>query len=462
MAHYNRIKTQKIAPVGTIMPWTGTSAIGEEPDSIPRGWIICNAGAKGLNAADYPILASIVGNEYGPYPDAGIGQVLGTNFGIVNSFPYNKDMSNGHVDTFDLPNLNQVALVDIEMGLVPTDSSNGPSDITVVGPYMSENGSTGQQPKTLVKSDVDLSFNVEPSNDLAGRITGIVMDPPIYFTTAYALPRKLGIDHTPAHTHRPMSDSDFDQFTFALPTGSHLLEFQPGKGLPDNASQTSSVTAIGWKGNSSQAHTFRPGTYEVTWYDANDGGISMVDGASQKNIAAAAAEVPVNPTGGRNIPITAQIEEEYIDAGGAIPGLPPASAHTGAFPPAGRYQGQRNFYASPDIPAGHRGAGMPATYVEDEPVNVDGKQVPNPNVTNTYTTCLNHEAERFADGALRSHKHDSMEVSMTKGSLGIPTTLLVNNVSTGTTVPVDIDTALSVNINANTPSQTMIYIMRAF
>ena len=65
MAHYNRIKTQKIVPVGTIMPWTGTSAIGEEPDSIPRGWIICNAGAKGLNAADYPILASIVGNEYG-------------------------------------------------------------------------------------------------------------------------------------------------------------------------------------------------------------------------------------------------------------------------------------------------------------------------------------------------------------------------------------------------------------
>ena len=461
MAHYNRIKTQKIAPVGTILPWTGGSTVGDSADDIPRGWLICNAGQKGLNAADYPILASIIGNEYGPFPDATIGQQTGINFGIVNAFPYNKDIASGHVDTFDLPNLNQVALVDLEMGLVDTDSSNGDSDITVVGPYMSRNGSTGTQAKTLVKSDIDLSFNVEPSNNLAGRVTGIVMDPPIYFTSAYVIPRKLGIDHTPAHTHRPASDSEFDQFFFANPTGNKLLEWQPGKGLQD-ASNVSSVTAIGWKGNTSQAHTFRPGLYDVTWYDQNDGGISMVDGGTQKNVAATAGAVPVGPTAGRTIPITAQIENEYQDMNAAIPGLPPAPAHTGAFPPAGRYQGARNFYASTDIPVAHRGAGMPNSYVEDEPVNAEGKQVPNPNVTNTYTTCLNHEAERFADAGLRSHKHDSMEISMTKGSLGIPTTLLVNNVSTGTTVPVDIDTALSVNVNANTPSQTMIYIMRAF
>ena len=101
MAHYNRIKTQKIAPVGTILPWTGGSTVGDSADDIPRGWLICNAGQKGLNAADYPILASIIGNEYGPFPDATIGQQTGINFGIVNAFPYNKDIARGHVDTFD-------------------------------------------------------------------------------------------------------------------------------------------------------------------------------------------------------------------------------------------------------------------------------------------------------------------------------------------------------------------------
>ena len=80
---------------------------------------------------------------------------------------------------------------------------------------------------------------------------------------------------------------------------------------------------------------------------------------------------------------------------------------------------------------------------------------------NTYSTTLNHDSERWADGNLRSHAHDAMEVSMGKG-LSIPTTLLVNDVSTGTSNPVTQDTALTVAINPNTPSATMMYIMRAY
>ena len=140
-----------------------------------------------------------------------------------------------------------------------------------------------------------------------------------------------------------------------------------------------------------------------------------------------------------------------------------ADAHVGAFPPPGRYSGKRNYYASIDIPTSLRGSGMPQSYIDD--MSYTGTQPVNTNVPpmtgNTYSTTLNHDSERWADGNLRSHAHDAMEVSMGKG-LSIPTTLLVNNVSTGTSNPVTQDTALTVAINPNTPSATMMYIMRAY
>ena len=51
---------------------------------------------------------------------------------------------------------------------------------------------------------------------------------------------------------------------------------------------------------------------------------------------------------------------------------------------------------------------------------------------------------------------------MSRGSLSVPTTLLVNNVSTGTAIPLTVDTALSIQMNINTPSLTVMYIIRAF
>ena len=64
--------------------------------------------------------------------------------------------------------------------------------------------------------------------------------------------------------------------------------------------------------------------------------------------------------------------------------------------------------------------------------------------------------------SLRSHTHDAVEITMNQGSLGLPQTLLVNNVSTNTAAPVSVDTALNIAVNPNTASLTMIYIMRAY
>ncbi len=60
MANYNRIKSAKAVPIGTIMPWTGSSsssAVAE--DAIPFGYIVCRG--QSLRALDYPLLAQLLG-----------------------------------------------------------------------------------------------------------------------------------------------------------------------------------------------------------------------------------------------------------------------------------------------------------------------------------------------------------------------------------------------------------------
>ena len=462
MANYGRIKSTKIAPIGTIMPWGGSSAIGESGDNIPRGWIVCNAATQVLNAADYPLLAKVMGNTYGPFPEpTDTTSVIGTNFGIVNGFPYNPDSDSDrhdaskHVDKFGLPNLNQVALVDIEAARIPTDA------LLELGTYISKNGTEGDLPDTEPDVDVDITFTVEPSDNMAGRITGITLSDPIYTDTVYVLPRKLGNDHTPAHTHRPATDSDFDKFSGVQPLANPLMEFQPGTGLPDNAGKIESVTAIGNRGTNSIPHTFLRGERDVTWYDENDGGLTVPVLDKKINIPFNMALVPQSAGTNRTIAKQNKIEVEYTDNGEAIEFVQ-TEAHTGAFPPAGRYQGRRNYYPSPDVPDYHRGVDMPQAYVNDPPFVVREQQQITLGVTDTFGSTLDHESDRWLDSTLKSHTHDAMELTMNRGSLAIPTTVLVNDVSTGTTVPVSVDTALTIAVNPNTPSLTIMYIIRAF
>ena len=472
MASYNRIKAAQHVPIGTIMPWTGSSGVGE--DGIAPGWLICNGSKKGLYARDYPLLARVVKNTYGPYPTSASEQI-GVNLGIVNDFPYNPPIGHPdhddtkHVDQFDLPNLNQIALVDIES----TRLSN--ADLIVVGQYLSTNGMEGTQAPTLVRSGVDLIFDIEPSNNLSGRITGLLMEDPVYFTSVYTVPRKLGIDHTPAHSHRPMSDDEFDQFYSAFPQASPVLEFVPGRALPD-AAQVVSVAPVGQKNNADAPHSFAtPGVARVTWYDGVTEN-SHIGGETSQVIQVNKTKLPDTnvypgtPAQTRTISQAHTLVSAYTDDYSGVADVA-VDALVGSFPPPGRYSGKRNYYASPDIPEVHRGSGMGTEYIDDmvydpsttaQPINTNGPFAPAVNTGNTYTTTLNHDAERFADAALRSHRHDAMEISMTKGSLGISTTTLVNNVSTGTTSPVSVDSAMTVTINPNTPSQTMIYMMRAW
>ena len=184
MPSYNRIKAQKASPIGTIMPWTGsTSESALSPDAIPKGWIVCNGSQ--LKARDYPLLAQILGNLYGPIVETGQPFI-----GISNSYPsYNDD------DVFNLPTLNQQALIDLESNQLT------PQELQVIGPYVSLNGFEGQQPLSNVLSYIDVQFQAAVESELAGKIKGITLEPPSYFDTIRTIPRKLGVEHTATHTH---------------------------------------------------------------------------------------------------------------------------------------------------------------------------------------------------------------------------------------------------------------------
>ncbi len=82
------------ASVGTILPWVGDAS------TIPNGWLQCTG--QTLEAVEYPILASVLGNTYGP-----------TNG--LNGRSYGGYISG---DVYRLPNLNGRVLTDYEPSYV--------------------------------------------------------------------------------------------------------------------------------------------------------------------------------------------------------------------------------------------------------------------------------------------------------------------------------------------------------
>ena len=472
MASYNRLKSTKIAPIGTILPWGGSSKAGENLENLPNGWIVCNLSNAVLLAADYPLLAAVLGNQYGPFPEEGSGLTLGENFGIVNDFPYNKSLTNGqHVDQFGLPNLNQLALVDIQKGrgdgnsssLIANDANDSmQNNGNTIFSYIGRN-TNDVTPPNLLDSDVNITFTIEQSNQLSGKITGMGLSDPAYFDTIFVVPRKLGIQHTPPHIHRPEEGT---QFTAVEAQFQSLMEFVPGAADYGDATPTDYGLAEPDSADSTdvRAQTFKPGKTLVTWYDPEAPQDYQVSGDSRKYFEATENFFPLAKD--RTIPPSRTTLQHtntgaiaragsdpnaYVDSDGVG-----SSMYTGAFPPAGYYTGNRNYYATTDIPAFNRGSTMPLTNIAD---TVDNSI--NTAVTDTYTTTLNHNDESWSSSRLRSHTHDAFEITMGTG-LRIPDSMQINNISTGSAIPVDVDTALTIQMNPNTPSLTIMYIIRAF
>ena len=436
MPSYNRIKAQKASPIGTIMPWTGsTSQSALSPDGIPRGWIVCD-GAQ-LKARDYPLLAQILGNEYGPIVEDGQPFV-----GITNSYPeYNDD------DIFNLPLLNQQVPIDLEGSLLSGQ------ELAIVGTYISKNGFEGEQPLANVLSYIDVQFSAAIDSELSGKIKGITLEDPAYFDTIRTIRRKLGVEHTATHTHPRPEDGVYPSVELA---GGYLGTFEAGY-FEVTTNEYSTGSDKGTFSSEPQADRFDTGQIAWTAYDPSANTLPSMN--NFLHFGDAPSQVPVPPTSGPRQVGAYSNTKTYQDDNTCITNVQ-QPAVTSPFPPPGTYLGQKNYYASDEVPLNRRSDGTtppttdPADYYDAVPTEV-GRDFP-------YPTTLNHTGDAFTQPSLGSHNHFTIDLAMTKGQMNLPTTLLINNMTTGNLEPIDVDRGLSVQINPNTPSLVVLYIIRAY
>ena len=433
MPSYNRIKAAKASPIGTIMPWTGsTSESALSPDAIPRGWIVCNGSQ--LRAKDYPLLAQVLGNLYGPVVESGQPFV-----GISNSYPIYQDS-----DVFNLPTLNQQVPIDLEGNLLTGEELN------VLGQYISLNGFEGNQPVSNVLSYIDAQFSSSVEAELSGKIKGISLEAPSYFDTIRTIPRKLGVEHTAAHTHPRPSGGFYPSVELG---GSYLGMFEAGY-FETAGTEYSTGSDTGQTSDEPLADRFSPGT--VTWTAYDPAATSLVDCNDHRHFGQASDVIPIVPTVDRNVSTYANTQDYQDDNTCIRPVQQPAV--TSPFPPPGTYLGGRNFYVSDQVPEARRGSGVtpPTTDPNDYYGAVGaGRDFP-------YPTTLNHNGDAFTATSLGSHNHFTIDLSMTLGQMNLPSTILINNMTTGNIEPIDVDRALSVQVNPNTPSLVVLYIIRAY
>jgi hypothetical protein len=389
----------KSAPVGTIMPWSGQSSSGNLPNNIPHGWIVCDG--RTFEANDFPLLASMIGNTYGP-----------TDSSIVGNFP---DYDEG--DVFRVPNLNGRSMVDIEKSYLQDAAYQfgQPDAEDVIGDLISEDG-TGVTPPTIYSADTDLQFQLDPIDTMAGKIQNITLNDPTWSKTYYTIGRKLGIDHTPGHKHA-------GQYTTARPSGKYVQVFEAPTSPASGEYESANLNGIQ---NTDTADQWPNGFGSMTYYDEN--ALVLTDSAktfTQDRIPVANLNRAIPAHGA----YTAGFSDTYNQAASG------AYDHslrqvTGVFPPPATVFGRPNYY--------------------------------NGDVGSTYPTNLSHIGQDFTDQTLASHNHFSFDVSMNIGGLRIPPNIAVNNVQSYTVNVSDIPDALNILMDNQTPSQTVIMIIRAY
>jgi len=396
MAFYNRLKTMKSAPVGTIMPWGGSSSSGNNPQNIPVGWVVCDG--RTYDCQDLPLLASVLGNTYGP-----------TDSAITGNFPDYEDS-----DQFRVPNLNGRSMVDLELDMLnETKYQAGQENVPeLIGPLVSEDG-TGVTPPTIYSADTDMNFSMDPIDTMAGKIQNITLNDPTWSKTYYVLGRKLGIDHTPSHKHS-------GQYETAFPSGKYVQVFEaPNFQVSGNPNyESANLTGVS---STDSADVWPNGFGSMTYYDSNT--LVLTDQAKSFT----QDQTPVQGLTRTIPPGASAITDAFSDSYNYQHHM---KMHTGVFPPPATIFGRPNYY--------------------------------NGDASVTYPTNLSHIAQDFTDSAMASHNHFSFDISMNAPGLRVPPNIAVNNVQSYTVNIEDIPDALNILMDNQTPSQTVFMIIRAY
>jgi hypothetical protein len=239
--NYSTIKSMKTAKVGTIMPWAGDGNFGFLQSNVPRGWILCDGTT--YPASRYPLLASVLGDTYG-----------GSN--MAGTFP-------DYTGTFKVPNMTSRCPMDLEPSYV-TDSNYqyGQSDAGfVLGSLVSGFGLTTPI-TTLISADSDIDFTVDSTLVFVGKMTNITFTQPDFNTTVYTVNRKLGINHTPSHSHPGLYDKATVSAVGPMPFGSNAIAVS---GTASLCSSTKGFVECQLK-DSSKAPSWAQGKGIITYY----------------------------------------------------------------------------------------------------------------------------------------------------------------------------------------------------
>ena len=276
---------------------------------------------------------------------------------------------------------------------------------------------TGVTPPTIYRADTDLQFQLDPIDTMAGKIQNIALNDPTWSKTYYTIGRKLGIDHTPGHKHK-------GQYTTAFPSGKYVQVFQAAVAETTGNPNYESANLTGVT-NSDTADIWPAGFGSLTYYEG--------EGANAGNL------ILTNES--------KSFTNDSIPSQGATRTIPGHGAYTSAFSDSYNYQHYMKQH----------------TGVFPPPVTIFGRSnYYNGDVNQTYPTNLSHIGEDFTDATLASHNHFSFDITMNIGGLRIPPNIAVNNVQSYTVNVSDIPDALNILMDNQTPSQTVIMIIRAY
>ena len=178
----------KTARIGTILPWGGDGNEGFTASNIPKGWKVCDGQIADAN--DYPLLFSEIGNTYGGTATGDFPNYTGQFFFPKLTNKCMMDLESAHLDDVKYQ-YGQGNVKDIVVDAVGTK----------FGDYIDGYGTTSVI-KTSWSANADIDFGLsDPDLKLSGKITNMGISDPDFTATVTTLNRKLGINHTPGHSH---------------------------------------------------------------------------------------------------------------------------------------------------------------------------------------------------------------------------------------------------------------------
>ena len=263
-AYYDSIKSMRTAKIGTILPWGGDGGNGFLASNIPKGWIVCDGSTK--DASDYPLLASMIGDTYG----GDMTKAAGGNY----TFPYVDPTDGSNNATFRLPNLSNNLPLDLEPSYLDQTQyqmgQNDPKNVVIdqngtkLGDLVSGYGET-YDIKTSWSANSDIDFTLNLSGNLYFKYTNFVLSAPDFLESIYTLNRKLGINHTPSHSHT-------DSIPSVQANQKGAMIFQTDTGVTMTGSVAFSNNCSGSEGpfncafKSAEPHSWQNGSVGLSMY----------------------------------------------------------------------------------------------------------------------------------------------------------------------------------------------------